>query len=66
MTRPPEEIRTQGGLDVGHDAWFELWVEPVTAEVAIHAFEHEAARITPYSIACFYHLCIGESVDREP
>jgi hypothetical protein len=51
MTGPPEEIRTQGGLDVGHDAWFELWVEPVAAEVAMHAFEHEAARITSHPIA---------------
>lgn len=66
MTRPPQEIRAQGGLDVGHDARFELWVEPVAAEVAMHAFEHEAARIAAHPIAGLYDYGIGKPIAREP
>ena len=66
MTRPPQEIRAQGGLDVGHDARFELWVEPVAAEVAMHAFEHEAARIAAHPIAGLYDFGIGKPIAREP
>ena len=62
MTRPPQEIRAQNGLDVSHDARFKLWVEPMAAEVAMHTFEHEAAGVATYPIAGLYDFDFGKPI----
>ena len=62
MTRPPQEIRPQGGLDVGHNARFELWVESVAAEVAMHAFEHEAGCVAAHPFASLNDFDICKTI----
>jgi hypothetical protein len=62
MTWTPQKIRAQSRLNVGHDAWFEFWMEPVAAEVAMHTFEDEAAGISAHPIAGLYDFGICKPI----